>query len=50
MKWADYYEHYDNWQESTQYSRLASVTDWSADMTFSRWLLRSTSSSTQMIR
>ena len=31
MKWADYYEHYDNWQESTQYSRLASVTDWGAD-------------------
>lgn len=27
MTWADYYERYDNWQESTQYSRLASVTD-----------------------
>lgn len=31
MKWADYYEYYDNWQESTQYSRLASVTDWGAE-------------------
>lgn len=31
MKWADYYKHYDNWQASTQYSRLASVTDWGAD-------------------
>ena len=28
MKWSDYYEHYDCWQESTQYSRLASIADW----------------------
>ena len=27
MKWADYYKRYDEWQESTQYSRLASITD-----------------------
>ena len=27
MKWADYYKRYDKWQESTQYSRLASITD-----------------------
>lgn len=27
MKWSDYYERYDDWQESTQYSRLASVSD-----------------------
>ena len=27
MKWSDYYERYDGWQESTQYSRLASVSD-----------------------
>jgi len=27
MKWSEYYERYDDWQESTQYSRLASITD-----------------------
>lgn len=27
MTWADYYSRYDDWQESTQYSRLASVSD-----------------------
>lgn len=27
MKWAEYYRRYDEWQESTQYSRLASITD-----------------------
>lgn len=25
MTWAEYYERYDGWQESTQYSRLASI-------------------------
>ena len=30
MKWADYYERYDGWQPSTQYSRLASVSDFGA--------------------
>ena len=28
MKWSDYYERYIDWQESTQYSRLASIEDW----------------------
>ena len=28
MKWSDYYERYNCWQESTQYSRLASIADW----------------------
>ena len=27
MKWAEYYRRYDEWQESTQYSRVASITD-----------------------
>ena len=27
MKWSDYYERYDGWQPSTQYSRLASISD-----------------------
>lgn len=27
MKWADYYSRYDEWQESTQYGRLASISD-----------------------
>ena len=27
MKWAEYYRRYDEWQDSTQYSRLASITD-----------------------
>ena len=27
MTWAEYYERYDGWQESTQYSRLASITN-----------------------
>ena len=27
MKWAEYYRRYDEWQESIQYSRLASITD-----------------------
>ena len=27
VKWSDYYERYDSWQPSTQYSRLASVSD-----------------------
>ena len=27
MKWSEYYERYDEWQESTQYSRLESITD-----------------------
>lgn len=27
MKWADYYKRYDEWQGSTQYSRVASITD-----------------------
>lgn len=27
MTWAEYYERYDGWQESTQYSRLASIKD-----------------------
>lgn len=31
MTWAEYYERYDRWQESTQYSRLASVEDFGPD-------------------
>lgn len=31
MTWADYYLRYDDWQESTQYSRLASVSDFGPD-------------------
>ena len=27
MKWSEYYEKYDDWQDTTQYSRLASITD-----------------------
>lgn len=27
MKWSEYYERFDGWQASTQYSRLASITD-----------------------
>ena len=27
MKWSDYYERCDGWQPSTQYSRLASISD-----------------------
>ncbi len=27
MKWSDYYERFDGWQDSTQYSRLASISD-----------------------
>ena len=30
-KWAEYYERYDGWQESTQYSRLASIKDFGPD-------------------
>ena len=31
MTWAEYYERYDGWQESTQYSRLASIKDFGPD-------------------
>ena len=31
MTWAEYYERYDGWQESTQYSRLASITNFGPD-------------------
>lgn len=31
MIWAEYYERYDGWQESTQYSRLASITNFGPD-------------------
>lgn len=31
MTWAEYYERYDGWQESTQYSRLASIKDFGSD-------------------
>lgn len=31
MIWAEYYERYDRWQESTQYSRLASIEDFGQD-------------------
>ncbi len=31
MKWSEYYEKYDDWQDSTQYSRLASITDFGPD-------------------
>ena len=31
MTWAEYYERYDGWQESTQYSRLASIADFGPD-------------------
>lgn len=31
MTWAEYYERYDGWQESTQYSRLASIGDFGPD-------------------
>ena len=31
MTWAEYYERYDGWQESTQYSRLASIKDFEPD-------------------
>lgn len=31
MKWSEYYERYDDWQDSTQYSRLASITDFGPD-------------------
>ena len=31
MTWAEYYERYDRWQESTQYSRLASIEDFGPD-------------------
>ncbi len=31
MKWSDYYERYDGWQPSTQYSRLASISDFGAE-------------------
>jgi len=27
VKWSDYYERFDGWQDSTQYSRLASISD-----------------------
>lgn len=27
MTWADYYDRFDGWQESTQYSRLASISN-----------------------
>ncbi len=27
MNWSDYYDRYDGWKESTQYSRLASISD-----------------------
>ncbi len=27
MKWSDYYDRFDGWQDSTQYSRLASISD-----------------------
>ena len=31
MTWAEYYERYDGWQESTQYSRLASIANFGPD-------------------
>ena len=31
MTWAEYYERYDGWQESTQYSRLAAIKDFGSD-------------------
>lgn len=31
MTWAEYYERYDGWQESTQYSRLSSIKDFGPD-------------------
>ena len=31
MTWSEYYERYDGWQESTQYSRLASITNFGPD-------------------
>ena len=31
MTWAEYYERHDGWQESTQYSRLASIKDLGPD-------------------
>ena len=31
MTWAEYYERYGGWQESTQYSRLASITNFGPD-------------------
>ena len=31
MKWSDYYERYDGWQPSTQYSRLASISDFGSE-------------------
>ena len=31
MTWAEYYERYEGWQESTQYSRLASIKNFGPD-------------------
>ena len=45
MTWAEYYERYDGWQESTQYSRLASIKDFGSEVhlrkyvtAFSMWI------------